>query len=180
MMSRSRSMALALAALALTAAGCGESTKGSTASRTTTATQAASQTTPAAPPKPAESSARVSHPTSSQLIAEANSICTQLNNGAHTIHVSSLRSIAATTPKLVGFYQTAITEMKKLTPPASVASDWQAMIADFEKIEGKVLASGRYASVDDGKGTLKADVEIGAIQKHRSAIAKRDHMDGCL
>jgi hypothetical protein len=85
-----------------------------------------------------------------------------------------------TTPRLAGYYQTAVAEMQKLTPPAAMASDWKAMTADFKKIEDKVWASGRYALANDEVDTAKADIQIEAIQKHRMAIAKRDHMDGCL
>jgi hypothetical protein len=118
-MSRPLLAALALAATALTASGCGGSA-GST--------------------KPL---------TRSELIARGDAICRRINAKISTITVSSAQDYARLAPPLAAYEQTAVAEMRKLTPPASMANDWKQIVTGAQMLADGTAKLGEYAQTSN-------------------------------
>jgi hypothetical protein len=156
---------LALIGVVVAIAGCGSSsskgTSTTTTSSTTTASDTAKEVTASTP-----ASTSASTPTSiggsgsgkslsvAQLITRADAVCKQLSaeldlpsNGAHT----ELQMVTVV-PRRAELQQAALTELGKLVPPASIAHDWdeilavrRALIAESGKIAGYAAEKNKQA-----------------------------------
>lgn len=90
----------------------------------------------------------------SQLIARADAICRRLNTkiAAHKPANLGLAEIARGAPRNAAFEKTALEELRKLTPPASMARDWRRMIAYRILLMEELVELGRYAKAKDARG----------------------------
>jgi hypothetical protein len=179
-MSHVRPLALALAATTLAIGGCGGSSAKSKSPVTANAQTSAGQ-----PAGTQQSSTRTEASTAAGglsragLIAKADAICRQLNRQAASIRTRTLQDIGRTAPELSGYYRTALVELRKLTPPAAMASDWNAMLADIQPLANEIMTQGRFATDNDGASTGRVEQKIGSIQLRRFTIAKRNGFTDC-
>ena len=118
----------------------------------------------------------------SQLIARADAVCKRLNN-----------EIAATPPGMqdsplklsrnalqhAALERKAVSDLSRLTPPASLAHDWAQILADTRRLAAELTTLGRYWKLDE-KQRISA---LGASKKHihteLSAIASHDGFKDC-
>ena len=137
---------------AVSLAGCGGSSKSSSSSSPATTTAASTETTAATTTSTATIAKGTGPPLSkSALASRANAICRQLNtylnkpgaNGSNITHIAAERGAAE---------QAALTKLSKLTPPASMAGDYEQMlkarqmvIEDLKKI-GENATTGKTAA----------------------------------
>ena len=137
-----RLAALALATSALATSGCGGSSKPSSTAATATAASTATNTT--AETKP--SSVRL---TRAQWLPKAKAICTQVHSKLSSITVHSAKELTNVAPQIIAFEQTAVSEMKGLTPPAKYSSDWQSIIAGLQQLSEDTAKYSQATAVSD-------------------------------
>jgi hypothetical protein len=178
-MPHTRLIALALAATTLAAAGCGGSSTRSSSSPKTPASAERPVTGTPTSPTPSKASVPSGPLTRADLIARADAICKRLNLRARSITTTSLRTVGTTALTVAGYYRTALTELHKLTPSASMAGAWRALLADIAPVPSEATVMGRYALDNDIKSTVRVETHLGKIQRRRIALARHAGFKDC-
>jgi hypothetical protein len=172
-MSGTRLVALTLAATTLAVYGCGESTKPKSAS-TATPTQAAATSSPSEPPPvPGQPL------TKSALIARADKICARVITRLNSLRINTLQDAALTAPQTATIEQAASEDLSKLTPPASMASDWKRIVAGVHALAQVTAKLGEYAKANQAEAAGRL---ISTGQKRPARLlapAKRDGFTQC-
>jgi hypothetical protein len=155
--------AYAVIASTLAAIGCGSS------SSTTTSSSSAKD------PTSAHRTAEVN-----TMVAEANAICMRLNakKGAAP-PASTEQAVGRVAPKVAADERTAVAELRKLTPPATMASDWKQILADAETLTAGTARLGAYAQANDLVGAQPMIRASQQAQKQMSALAETDGFKEC-
>lgn len=132
-------VSLVLVAAALFAGGCGggSATAGSAHSSPAGAGTTAAQATTAAPSKGASGDAL----SRSRLIASADEICKRLDAELAAVKPASasVREIVRVVPGRAASEQKSVTELSKLTPPASLTHDWQLILGYRRTLAGELV-----------------------------------------
>jgi hypothetical protein len=163
-MSRTRLAALALAATTLAASGCGGTTKSSSQ---------------AAPPAQAESHTQTGPLTRTELIAKADAICSRVNAQLASTAIRSTHDYARLLPQVAAYEQTELAELGKLTPPASMASDWQQILASTRTLAGDTAKIAEYAKSNNLKAARALLTTATTAQQQMLATAKRNGFKDC-
>lgn len=141
-MNRTSLAAIALATSTLAASSCGSTTKPT--NQTTTSpisTQTpASNTTSSKPTGPL---------TRAQLIADGDTICYRLNTRRSTTRVARPQDYKRLIPALAAYELAGANEMNNLTPPPSMAHDWQQMITGARDIARATAKVHNYADANN-------------------------------
>lgn len=118
--------------------------------------------------------------TRAQLVSDANTLCSHVQAKMKATGAAKTpQEVAEVAKKLASFEQQQLEAMRKLTPPASMASDWKQMIEGAEEIT-------------EDAGTLSADIQLkkhnaadeamkqfGATEKRLAPIVQRDGFTSC-
>jgi len=166
-MSHTRSIVLVLAAAALVAESCGSSTIKSTPTTTTSSKFSTVHT------------ATQQSSTRSAFIARADSICRRLNKRAATQLTVSLHTVGTTATPLAGYYRDAITELRKLSPPAGMANAWRTIVFDIERAPSIIVTMGRFALRNDMASTNRTEIRLKKIQEERIRVARNHGFTDC-
>lgn len=181
--------ALTCALAALAASGCGKSgSSASTSSSSTTATAAATTSSlPSIPTQP------VSDPTTppesrSAYVAKMNAICLALSARRTKVGIATPAEVWRVGTALAAYERSAtIPQMEKLSPPASLVSDWKKIIDAARALPVYTLhiAETAHTTGQTTKAAIGALVDAHLTSELKAiAIAKRDRLktgwDGCL
>jgi hypothetical protein len=115
------------------------------------------------------------------LIEKADRICVRLDEkftGAQG-RAQTNHAVAHVVPLLVAAEREALVELSKLTPPASIAGDWQTMLADRQTLIGDFNKLGEYAKLNNSTDIKSAATSIEGQRQRMLAIAKRDGFQEC-
>jgi hypothetical protein len=176
---RTRLPALVLVAAVLAIAGCGGSSKTSSSSSSTNTTSAGTTATSATTAAVTTSSGP---PLSkSQLVARAGAICkrvaaelnaapSKLRSEQDVVHIAALR---------VGIEQKALTELSKLTPPASMKQGYQQLLTDRQTLIEDTKKIGEYSVANNGKAAQPLYVTSAGVLRQMEATAQRNHFKYC-
>ena len=125
--------AMVVAVAPLVTAGCG----GTAGGRHVSSTLAGSSAPPAAPRSP--------------LIVAADAICQQVNVkiAAAKPALATPTEIARLTPRNAALEQQALTELRRLRPPASLAHAWQHLLSDRQTLVSELRRLTGYARAND-------------------------------
>jgi hypothetical protein len=175
-MSHIRIAVAVLAVSAVAFAGCGSaksSSQDSTA-ETTAATSAASSTSP-------ESSANGAALSRAGLIAKADAICTKVRAMLNKNKFKTQDQVARVATRVTAYERAAVIELRKLVPPATLASDWEQIVKGVEILASDAMSIGRYARIHQletpaGHAVLVASGRHGIRE---AAIARRDGFVNC-
>jgi hypothetical protein len=161
-MSRTRIFTLALISVLLVVSGCGGSKQSS--SQVATTIQEAS---------------RPGALTRAELVTKANSICRRLSARLASTKVTSQEEFARVAPKLSDYEHLAYAELERLVPPASLAHDWQQIVAAGQTLAADTARLGAYAKVNDKISTKKVFLEIQTSHQLLVAFARADGFKDC-
>jgi hypothetical protein len=173
-MLRARSAALTLAAAAaVTATSCGSFTDSST--RSTSA------------PTPAltgalESSASVkktSPLTRTQLIARADAICGRISTKRNLLKFGVAGSLVVILPQLTAYERELFVELSRLTPPSSMASGWDQIVADAHTLDDSTAELNRDAQTNHTKGAQSLFAIFARARQQLQSTAKRSGLAVC-
>jgi hypothetical protein len=160
------SLSIAVTFAAVTS--CGGKSGATASSRSTDAASGTSS-------PPGEAAARA------QLIAAADAICGELDRELAASKQKSLAlpEIARFAPLNAALEQRAVADLAKLTPPASLARDWQQIIAYRRMLAEELVKLGRYAKARDRAGIKALVVSKQRVRQSLLAIATRDGFKQC-
>jgi hypothetical protein len=171
-----RVAALVLVVSAFAASGCGGSTKSS------------SQATSPAPVEPsshtestvqATTQANGKALTSAELIAKADKICGRIIAKVLSKVVKTPQEAARVEPQNAAYQRTALGELGKLTPPASLASDWKQILTAIQLIIINTDKLGEYAKANNVKGMSTTLIAGMHVPRQMLTVAKRDGFKAC-
>jgi hypothetical protein len=172
-MSNRRIGVLGLAVIALAVSGCGGTAKTSSqtasAPASSTATAASSSTTSTTAPL-----------TSAELVAKANAICYGIVAKRDSIKISTIQDYVIYAAQLAAYDNGAVLEMRKLTPPASMATDWHQIAANAKTLANTISKFGEYVSVHHtNEGTNSLNLAVEKATNKIVVISKRDGFKEC-
>jgi hypothetical protein len=139
--------------------GCGSSSPSSHSAKTAGHATATTSTKPEHPSSTASL-------TKSQLIAAADAICGRVNQMIFSNPYRSQADIPRLAPQIAALEQSSVEEMAKLVPPASLAHDWQQILADSRRRARDTAKLGELA----GKGGMK---QVGLLLSRDAPIETR-------
>jgi hypothetical protein len=178
-MSAKKLAIVALAATALGATACGGSSK---AGPTATSAAGPSQSTTAAQTAPVGSE-EIKIATGTPLaravwIARGNAICKRTNDSLSTTTLRTRSDYARLLPQIAAYYHAQAVELAKLVPSQAMASGWQRIVADLQKI-GELAVKFEPAAQGNSNATASIYATVGRISNEVHAIAKRDGFKVC-
>jgi hypothetical protein len=156
---RKKGAVTALAILAtLVATGCGSSSK-------------AEPRGSSGPPSESAAAAR--------LIAQADPICRRLNVELAAAARASHVAIATSALRNAVLERTAVAQLSKLTPPASLAQDWRQILRYRRTLAEELVKLGGYAKANDAQAIKALAVSKKRVHKKLFEIARRDGFEHC-
>jgi hypothetical protein len=172
--------------LALAASSCGSSSKSS--NNAVSPNGGASMSAPGSSGRTTPAS-QTQTPARAALMAKANAICKRLNAGiiaainrfptGHRGHDITRAEISAIAQQRAVVERVALIELSKLAPPASMAGDWQQILAGRRR-EAKIMATlAEYAEFHNLPGERSAFALLSGVQKQLAATATRDGLASC-
>ncbi len=180
-MPRMRLAAVAMTAATLVASGCGGSSK--TGATSPSASTTAVSTATAGTPTVAAASIKVTpgRPlTRTELVAVAGSICKRIDARDALLKDATLQAISVEFPPFASYQRTALAELSKLTPPASMTSYWKQFEAGTHKLAADTT---RFSEAVEAKRFTPATghlIHIMELDEHHiGLVAKRSAITGC-
>jgi hypothetical protein len=165
--SRFRSAVL-IATAALVGVGCGGSSDNPASNSA------------AAAVRPAQSRSLSVSPESSRFIAVADRVCRRVNDELTAAPSQrELRGVASSARHNVHIERRAITELGKLTPPASLAGDWRQLIAYRARLAEELAKLGQSAQAGDAAGVRALAASKKLVHEQLSQLAARDGFKDC-
>jgi hypothetical protein len=160
-------VALGLVVVALAAAGCGKSSTTTTTAGNAAATSASSG---------GEGSGQT---TRAAFIAQADAICAGYNAKHVKMVLRTPRDYTTKLPILAASQQAEAVQLAKLTPPASMASDWNQIIAGSKAAASDISKVAGYASARSHKGVISMLTTATATQRQVLTLTSRDGFKDC-
>jgi hypothetical protein len=117
--------------------------------------------------------------TRAELTAKANAICRRVNARLTSSLLRNPQELARIAPRMVTFEQTALTELTNLNPPASLANDWQQIVAGAETLVEDTARYSEDARTNDLKGVHDLVGSAEKTQRRIGAIATHDGFSDC-
>lgn len=117
--------------------------------------------------------------TRAQLLARADVICQRVSKKLSSVTIKAQKDLIHVLPQIAGYEQQSLADLSKLVPPASLANDWKAIVADAQTIADDTAKLAESAKAKDLKTEHALLAEIGKVQQHAASIAKRDGFKQC-
>lgn len=117
--------------------------------------------------------------THAELIAKADPICARVNAKRASSTIRSREDYARLVPPLAAYEQTAVAELGKLIPPASMASDWKQVVAGAQTLANNTAKLGEYAKANNLAASRTLFSTDAKAQEQMLAAAKRIGFKDC-
>jgi len=158
----------AAAVIALVLAGCGSSGRAgapaATAIRST----------------PTKSGASNESAGPSRLIARADAVCRQVNRQLIAAPASlDASQIARDAPRNAALERRAVAQLRKLTPPASLARDWRQILAYRQTLAGQLVELAKYVKALDVRHVQALAASKKQTHRKLAGLAIRDGFKDC-
>jgi hypothetical protein len=116
-----------------------------------------------------------------QLVEHADAICERLNVEFTAAKPArqSVHEIARLSPQRAMLEHDAVAELEKLKPPASIARDWQAIVAYRRTLANELAALGRYARLNDVLAIRRLAVSKERVHRKLRAAATAAGFNSC-
>jgi hypothetical protein len=113
-----------------------------------------------------------------ELIAKADPLCRRANT---TIDSSKLtpKTVSRLAPGIAAVEQEVSSQLAKLTPPSSMASDWKTIVNGFRSAGTGLLHMGEARKTNDTHALVKAEAELSNGQIARTEAAQRNGFKDC-
>jgi hypothetical protein len=125
----------------------------------------------------------------SKLVAEADPICKQVSvertaantavSNASSSTAKTLQVLARVAPPVAADEQRAIVRLRALKAPASLASDWQKLLAGMEQLANDATKIGADAKSGHYKDVTLLTANGRTVREQITAIATRDGFTYC-
>jgi hypothetical protein len=124
-------------------------------------------------------SSKTTTSTRAEFIAKADAICGRVNARRASTHIRTHQDFVRLIPPLAAYEQTAITELGKLTAPASMANDWRQIVAGDQTITNDTAKLGEYETSKNFAAARALIATSSQAQVQMMATAKRDGFSDC-
>jgi cell division septum initiation protein DivIVA len=183
-----RLAALALATATFAVSGCGGSGKSTSQSSTqaasqsnqtsteTASSQASRQTTPTSLPAPPTSGRPLAR---AHLVAHANAVCQDAITKSSQLFAKGQDEFAALVPLVASYQRTMYDELIKLTPPASLASDWKSILGYARILAETTSKLSSYGQNDHTAAAQPLYTEFAAARRELHYVAARAGFATC-
>jgi hypothetical protein len=165
-------------------AGCGggsSKTASTSAEATSVAATATVPTTTTTTTTPASNGSGSGKSASApKLLARADPICMRLNHELDVVKPARTpQEIARVASQSAALEQAALAELNKLTPPASMATGWQQILADRKTVIESLTKLAQYAATNDQHAEKSIELSGASAMQHLAAIAQDDGFNSC-
>jgi hypothetical protein len=106
-------------------------------------------------------------------------ICQRVLTKLSSKPVQTAQDAARLEPQNAAYEQTALGELSKLTPPASLTNDWKQILASIQTTAHNTAKLGEYAKANDVQGMRRLLITTGNGSEHTVAKAKHDGFKVC-
>jgi hypothetical protein len=118
--------------------------------------------------------------THAQLASRANALCTQLHDKMKRLGpAKTANALAQTAHELAGFEQQQLEAMRKLRPPASLASDWKQLVEGAEEIAEAAGTLSTDIQLKKDKAASAAFQQVGKVEQRIKPVVERDGFASC-
>jgi hypothetical protein len=120
--------------------------------------------------------------TRSELIARADLICRRVHARLASTTIKGPQSYARLLPPLASYEHAAVAELRKLTPPASMAGDWRQIVDGVQAFADATAKLGAYATSSGlpvTPSTRAASHAAGQSSQQIRAAAQRQGFKDC-
>jgi hypothetical protein len=117
--------------------------------------------------------------TRDQLVAKANTICTELNGNLEALSRTTNNTPSGLFAKAAVYEKTALAGMKQLIPPAALADDWKQIVAGTQTLTDETVTYSNY--VKEGKIDQARTVanQYGPVKHEIKDTATSDGITAC-
>jgi hypothetical protein len=115
----------------------------------------------------------------SELLAKGDAICYRLNARRSSLKLERPQDYERIVPPLAAYELAAANEMGQITPPASMANDWQEMVAGSHTIAEATGRFHTYKEANTGKLAITVDHLLGKGIDELTQAAKRAGFKDC-
>jgi len=173
-MSHARWALLGLGMTALLVTSCGSSSSKTTTGTTTASSAGGSSSA-------ASQSSQGTVLTQAKFVARADAICARAKVRRKQIKVKNSVELELALPQAAAYQRLESIEFSKLTPPASMASDWHQIVADSQTITATIvkLYEGARANEPTSAGTPLWNT-LSKSSEQIQSIARRNGLRACL
>lgn len=184
-MTHIRLAAFALVAITITIAGCG----GGSSNTSSVANGVSSKTSSTATVDSRSSAAQALSDggygkalSNSELIAKADAVCTRFNvaaAAARHVTIHTMQDVVNAAQKQAAIERTAVAELSKLTPPATLAHDWEQILSIRRLLIEEFNEIVTYAR-ENNPGGVDSVLKAGSgVEAQMHTTAKRDGLISC-
>jgi hypothetical protein len=113
------------------------------------------------------------------LIAQADTICRRINQKRLSTTVAARQTFVNGLTPLATYEQAAVAQMRKLTPPASMAKDWSQITSGAQAIADVLTASVAYAKAGKLKEAEPLSIKLEKATQQMLAAAKHAGFKDC-
>jgi len=169
-------------AVVLLAGGCGSSKSASNTDTSSTVAATSSATTPSTTvsSQPSKPTGRpVAQLSSAQLIVKADGICKRLSIELSKDHFGSQQEVVRIAPRRAALEMTAVNELSNLTPPTSMAREYQRLLADRKQAAEDVKKIGEDAVVKNTQEEAAFYTAGAQLLREIAVIAQRNKFKHC-
>lgn len=118
--------------------------------------------------------------TRAQLVRQANALCLQVQTKMKSAGTAkTAQDLARLADRLAGFEQHQMEAMRKLKPPAAMASDWKHVIEGAEEVAESAGTLSTEVKLNKKKAAAEALKHIGEVERRIAPIVKRDGFQSC-
>jgi hypothetical protein len=164
---------LAATGAVLAAAGCGGSSKSSSAG---TGNGTASNSTTAADTTPKPTGPQLSR---TQLIAKADAVCARVNKKRNSVSLSSPESYMTLLSPFAAYEKNAMAELARLNPPSSLKNNWEKFVRGDESVANTTSKLAQYAAEGNIKITQSLVIALNQTERQVTATAKHAGFVAC-
>src|SRR5665811_446099 len=157
-------------AISLLVAGCGGGSSNAPGSGATVSAAASTQAASGQPTVTADDA---------RLIASADGICRRFNAQLTGESRAQTSDIARTAPRNAAIESRAVGELSKLTPPASLASDWSQILAYRRTLAQELVVLAQDARAGNAAGMRALAASKKKVRNELSRLAARDGFKDC-
>jgi hypothetical protein len=126
--------------------------------------------------------------THAELVTKTNAICNRVDarfnyysqlKPSSSEYLLTAKGLAKAAPKLASTEQTALVELRRLTPPTELASDWKKILAGAQTLATGTTRLGEYAKANNLEGASSLLKSIANAEQQAFTAAKRDGFVEC-
>jgi hypothetical protein len=114
-----------------------------------------------------------------ELVAKANSICKRLNTQHKSINIRTQEEYIRLLKTTAAEDQIAFTELAKLTPPTSLASDWKQFVADGRALAQDATQLATYLTTYNRRSASMVNRSTSVVMQAIHTTAERDGLTEC-